>query len=317
MNRSERAGGFRIVLRVGTLAFALGLLAVPFLLVAEARAAIELVDFEVASETDRVRIRWETATELNNAGYYVLRSETGGSDPSNYEQITVIDAVSGIPYDFIPARGEDLFGAVYIFYDEAVTVGGHYYYYLQDVDSSNFSSYHGPEDVVVGQTSTPTPTVTPTGSNTSPASTTPSPTASRTPTRTNTPFPGFFPTATPTISPTPTGSPFPTETPTSTETEIPPVDRTLTAIAAALTELPTATATATPTANSAGLTPTRTPRPAATTAPVESPGEDPPVGRILLVVLVFLLSGGLLTAGIVFIARGSGMEEPGIGLIDE
>ena len=312
MSRSERAGGFRIVLRIGTLAFALGLLAIPFLLVPEARAAIQLVYFEVASEPNRVRIEWETATELNNAGYYVLRSENDSGDLSDFDQVTVIDAASGDPYDFIPARGDDLFGAVYIFYDEAVTVGGHYYYYLQDVDSSNFSSYHGPREVVVGQTSTPIPSATLPGGTGSPTAT-----PSRTPTRTNTPFPGFFPTVTPTISPTPTGSPLPTETPTSTETEIPPVDRTLTAIAAALTQLPTATATPTPTADTAGLTPTRTLRPAATPAPVESPGEDPPVGRLLLVVLVFLLSGGLLTAGIVFIARGSSTEEPGIGLIDE
>jgi hypothetical protein len=228
------------------------------------------------------------------------------NDPSTYVQITVIDAASGDPYNFIPARGDDLFGAVYIFYDESVTVGNRYYYFLQDVDSSNFSSYHGPLDVVVGQTSTPTPSKTmtatagPPTSTSSPTSTPGGPTA----TRTNTPIPGFFPTATPTISPTPTGTLFPTETPTATETEIPPVDLTLTAIAAALTELPTGTATATTTAIGETTTPTRTPRAAGTPAEEVNGGTDAPIGRIVLVVLVFLLSGGLLTAGILYIARG-------------
>ena len=309
MNRFEKARGFRLTRLIGAVALFCTILTASLLPFTRAQAAIELVYFEVATEPDRVRIEWETATELNNAGYYVLRSETGGSNPADYEQITVIDAASGDSFNFIPARGDDLFGAVYIFYDEAVSVGNRYYYFLQDVDSNNASSYHGPREVVVGQTSTPAPSVTPTTTTGPPTSTSPGPTATATATRTNTPFPGFVPTATPSISPTPTATPPFTETPTATETEIPPVDRTLTAIAAALTGFPTGTATTTPTPDQAGLIPTRTQRPSATPVPPEAEGRSLPIGRILLVVLIFLLSGGLLTVGIVYIARNSAGDD--------
>ncbi|HUF37517.1 MAG TPA: hypothetical protein VMN57_03250 [Anaerolineales bacterium] len=268
-----------------------------------AGAAIELVYFRVFTEPNRIRLEWETATELNNAGFYVLRSQTGGNDPATYVQVTVIDAASGAPFDFIPARGDDLLGAVYVFYDEAVTIGSRYYYFLQDVDSSNSSSYHGPEEVVVGQTSTPAASVTPTGTAGAPTSTGSAATAAPTATRTNTPVPGFFPTATQTASSTLTGTAAFTDTPQPTATEISPIERTLTAIAATLTGFPTETTTATSTGLLPSETSTRTPLPISTTEGTGAVGEGPPTGRILLVVLVFLLSGGLLTTGIVYLIR--------------
>lgn len=305
MNARDRIGKIRIGhLFSGLAVIGAGLLSFLFFF-ERARAAVEIVYFTAVTESDKIRLEWKTATELDNAGFYVLRNETGGGNPADYDQITVIDAVTGDPYDFIPARGEDLIGAVYPFYDEDVVIGTRYWYLLQDVDSSSSSSYEGPVDAVVGQTPTPT-TIPVTPSSTSAApSPTPSRTPTRTPTRTNTPLPGFIPSATPAPSLTPTVTLPPTATSTFTQSPIPPVDLTLTGIAVALTGMPTGTTTATSSPGPASPTPTRTARPSPTLSLAADAGDGPPVGRILLVVLIFLGSGGLLTAGVLFIARGS------------
>jgi hypothetical protein len=127
------------------------------------------------------------------------------------------------------------------------------------------------------QTFTPTPTVTPTPTQTF----TPTPTQTFTPTPTITPTPTQTPTATPTITLTPTPTPTPTITPTptptftatptptqtftSTPTLTPTPTQTFTPTPT-LTPTPTQTPTATPT-----ITPTPTPVPTFTTTPTRTP----------------------------------------------
>jgi hypothetical protein len=185
-----------------------------------AKAAVELVEFTATPLSDSILIEWETATEFNNAGFFVTR-RTNPNDP--YEPIS----------DFIPAEGSGPIGAEYEYLDEDVSVGILYYYVLEDVDTSNLVETHGPVTAMIedsGSTSTPTPSATPTASSTS--TFTPSPessrTATHTPTSTRTPVPTrTFTPAPPTLTPTPyTHTPTITATPTITPTttlENPPV----------------------------------------------------------------------------------------------
>jgi hypothetical protein len=289
--------------------------AVLALLTTPASAAVNLLYFQGQTESDRIFLEWETATELDNAGFLVGRNQIGGNDTSFYTPVPVIDATSGVPYTFIPARGDSLLGAYYPFYDENVAIGTRYYYLLQDVDTSNFSSYHGPIEVVAGQTNTPTPTPSSTSppssptrtptSSPSPAGPSATPSATRTATpisRTATPTVAFSATATSSLTPAGTQDP-----------DVTPLDATLTAIARALTELPTATRTPVPLAQA--QTPTPTDLVALNTAP--SPDADSgllpaagsgQIGRLVLVILLFIGSGGLLTGGVIFLASRSREE---------
>lgn len=300
-----------------------------------AAAAVTLVRFEVATESDQIAIEWETATEIDNSGFFVRRNTIGGTDYSSYDRIEVIDANSGNPFTFIPARGDSLLGAIYSFVDpfNSGEVGTRYYYVLEDVDSSNNSTYHGPLEAVAGQTPTPTSTsapatATPTASPVPPTNTptltattgptntpgpspTPSPiTPTATPSRTNTLAPGQTPLATATPGPgTGTATPEPTETPSATLTFTPtledPVGATLTAIVAAVTPLPTST----PIVVAVAPTATRIVLPSPSPSPTPEGGlagaGSGSLLRVGLTVLAVIVFGGLLTAGIFFYIRRS------------
>ncbi len=286
----------------------LGLLATP------TSAAVNLLYFQGETETDRIFLEWETATELDNAGFFVRRNLTGGSNTDNYTPVPVVDATSGTQFSFIPARGDSLLGAYYPFYDENVQIGTRYYYLLQDVDTSNFSSYHGPIEVVAGHTNTPTPAASSTSAPTSAATRTPTRTSTISPSATPTPgniTPGAgttTPTATATTTPTGSGTPGGTLAP-----DVTPLDATLTAIAQALTEMPTATSTRVSLAQAASPSPTvqvtlnLLPSPSAEAGQPEAAGEIQ-FGRLVLVILLFLGSGALLTGGVIFLARRNSEE---------
>ncbi len=315
MKVSWKKGAVRLLILVGLI----------LVVATPASAAITLLYFRAETEANRIRLDWETATELDNAGFFIRRNTQGGSDPAFYTPIPVIDATDGAPYTFIPARGDDLMGAKYGFYDEEVIIGTRYYYLLEDVDTSNSSGFTGPLEAVAGQTNTPTPfptlTRTPTATNTAtrtntPDPRTPSPTASRTPTRTptrtNTPQGGAR-TNTP-LPPTsaPTETPIPSLTPTL-EPGVTPLNATLTALAIALTEFPTNTPTRQVIARI-----TTTPRaPTAIASPTSDAGglfenaDAGTLGRIALVIVLFLGSGILLTGGIILLARNNDKNQPG------
>lgn len=289
----------------------------------QARAAIDLLYFTASTEIDKIFLEWETATELNNAGFYVLRSTTGGPDPANYVQIEVIDAETGLAYTFIPTRGDSIVGAYYPFYDEQVTIGVRYYYFLQDVDFNNNSSYHGPVEVVAGQTPTPTlapasPTasVTATATGATPTRTV-TPTATRTPTvtptRTATPRRTLVaprsPTPSPSVSPT-SGTLTPSPALPTATTGIPPLDASLTALAETITPFPT---------NTPAIVAhffTRTPLPTRTATLVDrgllTGAESGVAGRAILIVIGLVVSalllGGWALSGM---RREAGQEPPG------
>jgi hypothetical protein len=83
-------------------------------------AALLLV-YQLVNPT--VEVRWETATELNTAGFNLYRG-------ASREDISWLVNQSGI----IPSQGEALAGAAYTYSDEAVEAGQTYYYLIEEIE---------------------------------------------------------------------------------------------------------------------------------------------------------------------------------------
>ena len=76
-------------------------------------------------------IAWETASEIDNAGFHIWRGKkTGGF----YARIT--DAM-------IPAEGAASWGAEYTYEDWDVEPGMTYFYQLEDIDTAGRRNFHG------------------------------------------------------------------------------------------------------------------------------------------------------------------------------
>jgi hypothetical protein len=193
------------------------------------QAAVTLVSFEVEWVGDQVRLTWETASEVDNIGFYVVRREGEAGD---FERVT----------DLIPSEG-DIIGGFYEWIDGDIVPGTVYYYLLEDVSATGFSGYAGPVSTAPEATATFTPTATFTS--------TPTPTPTASPTATSTPSP----TATVTPSSTPSMTITPSPSATSTMTPKP-------SSAATATSQPSATPSATPLRPTA--TQTATPEPSFT-----------------------------------------------------
>lgn len=240
--------------------------------VARVWGAVTLIYFRASEQDGGILVEWETATEFDNVGFFVHRTLSDGSFPDDSTRVS----------PFIPAQGDGQTGAYYSWTDTNVQNGVAYYYWLEDINASNQSTYHSPPVLVIpsavpSPTSTPTATQTPTPTQT--PTQTPTPTATLTPTPTSTPTP----TRTPTQTPTRTPSPTPTRTPTKTNTPVPGSTPTHTATPTR-TPTPTPTATQTPTPTKTNTpppgstptrtaTPTRTPLPTATTRAVGAPAD--------------------------------------------
>ncbi|MFZ2360765.1 MAG: proprotein convertase P-domain-containing protein, partial [Anaerolineae bacterium] len=99
--------------------------------------AVTLADFSAVQQADHVQVRWETVSELDNAGFNLYR----GASPDGWERrlnTTLIPSQSpGNPSGF-----------VYTWDDYADLVSGTtYYYWLEDVAISGATTMHGPVSV--------------------------------------------------------------------------------------------------------------------------------------------------------------------------
>ena len=94
---------------------------------------VALVFFRVtAARPDGVTLEWQTASEIDNAGFHVWRSDAATGE---YTQITEA---------LIPAEGGPTFGAEYAYEDTDVAPGLTYWYELEDIDTHGVSTFHGP-----------------------------------------------------------------------------------------------------------------------------------------------------------------------------
>jgi hypothetical protein len=99
---------------------------------------IELVSFTADGRKNSAAIGWETASEIDTAGFHLWRTDASATD---YSRIT--DAI-------IPALGGAFWGAEYGFEDTDVLSGTTYFYKLQDIDYGGRSGLHGPVRATVG-----------------------------------------------------------------------------------------------------------------------------------------------------------------------
>jgi hypothetical protein len=101
----------------------------------EEPTAVTLASFTAEADAESVNLAWETATEVDNAGFNLYRATSPGGP---YTKVN--DAL-------IAAQGDPVSGASYSFAD---TPGyGVFYYKLEDVDYYGVSTLHGPLKVAV------------------------------------------------------------------------------------------------------------------------------------------------------------------------
>ena len=127
-----------------------------------ASTIIELSDFQADFFNGQVKLTWETASEIDNAGFNLYRSET---DNGEYAKING---------SLIPAEGSSTQGTAYEFVDTGVQNGKTYYYKLESINLSGNSELFGPTSVTLSTSTSTTISVTTsiiTTSTTSPVTT--------------------------------------------------------------------------------------------------------------------------------------------------
>ncbi len=99
---------------------------------------VRLASFKAVAGTEGiVKVIWRTASETDNAGFYLWRSHLKNG---NYTRMTE---------KIIPAEGTPFEGARYRFEDLTTRHGKTYFYKLEDVDFEGVSTFHGPVRVRV------------------------------------------------------------------------------------------------------------------------------------------------------------------------
>jgi hypothetical protein len=98
--------------------------------------AVILASFDARQQSDAVQVTWETASELNNAGFNLYRA------------LAVDGERTLLAYTPSAAPGSGA-GAAYSVHDADVAAGQTYWYWLEAVDVSGAASLHGPVSVAV------------------------------------------------------------------------------------------------------------------------------------------------------------------------
>ncbi|MBN2384529.1 hypothetical protein JXQ70_16770 [bacterium] len=99
--------------------------------------AITLISFGADSINGKAHISWETGSEVNTAGYNLLRS----------------DSMAGLKFKvndaLIPAQGSAGSGAAYQFVDNTVNAGNTYLYWLEEVENNSEKTTYGSVGVTI------------------------------------------------------------------------------------------------------------------------------------------------------------------------
>ena len=111
--------------------------------VAEVPLSVELSALTAHTTTDSVAIKWSTATETNNLGFNIYRSDT---KDGKYIKLNA---------RLIEGAGTDATPHDYSVTDDNVILGKTYYYYLEDVDFAGHTDKSDIIQVTVGQQTEP------------------------------------------------------------------------------------------------------------------------------------------------------------------
>ena len=156
-------------------------------------ASVSISSFTAKWNGAQVSVAWTTATELNNSGFYVQRSESASGGFTRVSPLIPAQNVGSIT------------GSSYAFTDKPAVAGKTYYYKLESRDTSGGTKVENSVATAqVSATATPTKTTAPIATATRTKTAVP-PTATLTsapPTATNTVPPGF-----PTLTPMPKATP--------------------------------------------------------------------------------------------------------------
>jgi hypothetical protein len=93
---------------------------------------VTLVAFTARAVREDIKVHWETAAEIDTAGFHVWRR---AATDEEFERVTG---------KLIPGEGNPFSGAAYSWLDTAVEPGTAYWYKLEDIDYAGVSSFHGP-----------------------------------------------------------------------------------------------------------------------------------------------------------------------------
>jgi hypothetical protein len=191
-----------------------------------ASGAVTLKYFEVSYVSNRVKLRWETATELDNLGFMVRKKNTGSSGV--FETVKLCAKATmcneAEKQDFIFAGGSNIGQTYGDFFDDDIQPNTSYTYQLIAIDTSQREEIAETKTVVTfNQPSSASPTSVSFPTTATPRQGNPNPPRTRTPTPTATvrvlqPTPTSLPSATPLP---PTEIPVPTATETVAELIIP------------------------------------------------------------------------------------------------
>lgn len=98
-----------------------------------APTAVELTRFAAKPTRQGIRIDWETASELDNVGFNLYRSESPDGPHVQINASLIPSQAPGSPV-----------GAAYSLLDQKVKPGTTYYYWLEDINTQGFATLHGP-----------------------------------------------------------------------------------------------------------------------------------------------------------------------------
>ena len=115
---------------------------------ASAQTAVSLLRFTATGRSNNILIEWETATEFNNAGFFVWASDT-------------VDGTYNPISDFIESQGDGVTGAIYGYVDTDVEAAIPRYYKLEAIELNQNSEFFGPVSAAANL-GLPTATITPT-----------------------------------------------------------------------------------------------------------------------------------------------------------
>jgi len=108
---------------------------------ADAPLVVSVASFTAQAKASQVVVSWTTGSEVNTAGFNVLRSTTANG---SYAKVNPA---------LIPAQGLGVAGASYSLTDAGVAAGQTWFYELQDIDNTGVSTLHGPVSATVGAAS--------------------------------------------------------------------------------------------------------------------------------------------------------------------